>query len=70
MARLAHAWGKVLEAFALAACALLGAMALMICADVLLRNAALIPGVDGSVAAWPSGIRTPGVLDRELDVAT
>ncbi len=35
------------EAFALAACALLGAMALMICADVLLRNVALLPGVDG-----------------------
>jgi TRAP-type C4-dicarboxylate transport system permease small subunit len=45
--RLSHAWGKVLEAFALAACALLGAMTLMICADVLLRNVALIPGVDG-----------------------
>jgi TRAP-type C4-dicarboxylate transport system permease small subunit len=45
--RLSHAWGKVLEAFALAACALLGAMALMICADVLLRNVELIPGVDG-----------------------
>ena len=47
MERLSHASGKVLEAFALAACALLGAMALMICADVLLRNVALIPGVDG-----------------------
>ena len=47
MERLSHAWGKVLEAFALAACALLGAMALMICADVLLRNVELIPGVDG-----------------------
>ncbi|HTN28171.1 MAG TPA: TRAP transporter small permease [Burkholderiales bacterium] len=47
MERLSHAWGKVLEAFALAACALLGLMALMICADVLLRNVELIPGVDG-----------------------
>lgn len=47
MEGLSHAWGKVLEAFALAACALLGAMALMICADVLLRNVQLIPGVDG-----------------------
>jgi TRAP-type C4-dicarboxylate transport system permease small subunit len=47
---LAHAWGKVLEAFALAACALLGAMTVMICADVLLRNVALIPGVQG--LAW------------------
>ena len=37
----------MLEAFALAACMLLGAMTLMICADVLLRNVALIPGVDG-----------------------
>jgi len=45
--RLSLAWGKVLEAFALAACALLGAMTLMICADVLLRNVALIPGVQG-----------------------
>ena len=47
MERLSHAWGKVLEAFALAACALLGAMTLMICADVLLRNVALLPGVQG-----------------------
>ncbi|OGA01713.1 MAG: C4-dicarboxylate ABC transporter permease [Betaproteobacteria bacterium RIFCSPLOWO2_02_67_12] len=47
MERLSLAWGKVLEAFALAACALLGAMTLMICADVLLRNVALIPGVQG-----------------------
>jgi len=45
--RLSHAWGKVLEAFALTACALLAAMTLMICADVLLRNVALIPGVQG-----------------------
>jgi TRAP-type C4-dicarboxylate transport system permease small subunit len=37
----------VLEAFALAACALLGAMTVMICADVLLRNVALFPGVQG-----------------------
>ena len=47
MERLSHAWGKVLEAFALTACALLAAMTLMICADVLLRNVALIPGVQG-----------------------
>jgi TRAP-type transport system small permease protein len=50
MDRLAEAWGRVLEAFALAACALLGAMTLMICADVLLRNVPLIPGVLG--LAW------------------
>ncbi len=47
MERLSHAWGKVLEAFALAACALLAAMTLMICADVLLRNVALLPEVQG-----------------------
>lgn len=47
MERLSHAWAKVLEAFALAACVLLGAMTVMICADVLLRNVALIPGVQG-----------------------
>lgn len=47
MERLSHAWGTVLEAFALAACALLGAMTLMICADVLLRNIELLPGIDG-----------------------
>jgi TRAP-type C4-dicarboxylate transport system permease small subunit len=52
--RLSHAWGKVLEAFALAACALLGAMALMICADVLLRNVRLIPGVYG--IAWANEV--------------
>ncbi len=47
MDRLSLAWGKVLEAFALAACLLLGAMTAMICADVLLRNVAIIPGVQG-----------------------
>ncbi|MGH9579181.1 MAG: TRAP transporter small permease, partial [Terriglobales bacterium] len=50
MERLARAWGKVLEAFALAACALVAGMTLMICADVLLRNVPLIPGVQG--LAW------------------
>ncbi|MGH8673656.1 MAG: TRAP transporter small permease, partial [Burkholderiales bacterium] len=50
MERLARAWGKVLEAFALAACTLIAGMTLMICADVLLRNVPLIPGVQG--LAW------------------
>ena len=45
MDRWSAAWGKVLEGFALAACALLAAMTLMICADVLLRNVRIVPGV-------------------------
>ena len=47
MDRLEAAYGKLLEAFALAACALLLGMTLMICADVLLRNVRVIPGVAG-----------------------
>ncbi|HUL93234.1 MAG TPA: TRAP transporter small permease [Burkholderiales bacterium] len=47
MDRLETAYGRLLEAFALAACALVFAMTLMICADVLLRNARIVPGVAG-----------------------
>src|SRR6267142_2078271 len=47
MARLEAAYGKLLEALALAACALVFGMTLMICADVLLRNVRFIPGVAG-----------------------
>ena len=47
MDRLESAYGKILEAFALAACALVFGMTLMICADVLLRNVRVIPGVAG-----------------------
>ena len=47
MERLEAAYGKLLEAFALAACALVFGMTLMICADVLLRNVRIIPGVAG-----------------------
>jgi len=47
MDRLEAAYGKILEAFALAACALVFGMTLMICADVLLRNVRVIPGVAG-----------------------
>jgi len=47
MNRLEAAYGKLLEAFALAACTLVFGMALMICADVLLRNVRIIPGVAG-----------------------
>ncbi len=47
MDRLEAAYGKLLEAFALAACALVFGMTLMICVDVLLRNVRIIPGVAG-----------------------
>ena len=47
MDRLEAAYGKLLEAFALAACVLVFGMTLMICADVLLRNVRIIPGVAG-----------------------
>jgi len=47
MDRLEAAYGKLLEAFALAACALVFGMTLMICADVLLRNVRVVPGVAG-----------------------
>jgi TRAP-type C4-dicarboxylate transport system permease small subunit len=48
--RIDRAWGRLLEGFALGACLLIAGVALMICADVLLRNVALIPGVQG--LAW------------------
>jgi len=47
MEQLEAAYGKLLEAFALVACALILGMTLMICADVLLRNVRIIPGVAG-----------------------
>ena len=54
MDRLEAAYGRLLEAFALVACALVLGMTLMICADVLLRNVRLIPGVAG--LAWSNEI--------------
>jgi TRAP-type C4-dicarboxylate transport system permease small subunit len=47
MTRLEAAYGRLLEVFALVACALVLVMTLMICADVLLRNVRIIPGVAG-----------------------
>jgi TRAP-type C4-dicarboxylate transport system permease small subunit len=43
--RASEAYGRLLAALALAGCAVLLAMMLVICADVLLRNAALFPGL-------------------------
>ena len=54
MQRLEKAYGRLLEAFALVACALVLGMTLMICADVLLRNVRFVPGVAG--LAWSNEI--------------
>jgi TRAP-type C4-dicarboxylate transport system permease small subunit len=54
MDRLEAAYGRLLEAFALLACALVLGMTLMICADVLLRNVRIIPGVAG--LSWSNEI--------------
>lgn len=47
MQRLSDLYGKLLQGLAYCACAVLFAMMLMICADVLLRNVALVPDVNG-----------------------
>ena len=47
MSRLESAYGRLLEILALIACALTFGMTLMICADVLLRNVRVVPGVAG-----------------------
>lgn len=54
MAGIERAYGRVLEALALAGCALILAMTLMICADVFLRNVRVIPGVVG--LAWSNEV--------------
>jgi TRAP-type C4-dicarboxylate transport system permease small subunit len=41
------AYGRLLEWLALAGCALIFAMTVMICADVLLRNVRIVPGMVG-----------------------
>src|ERR1700741_4192818 len=47
MQRLESAYGRLLDLLALAACALILGMTLMICADVLLRNVRVVPGLAG-----------------------
>lgn len=54
MERLAAAYARLLEALALLGCALVFAMAVMICGDVLLRNVRLVPGVHGF--AWSNEV--------------
>jgi TRAP-type C4-dicarboxylate transport system permease small subunit len=57
--RFDRAWGRLLEAFALGACALIAAVTLMICLDVLLRNVPLVPGVQG--LAWSNELSETGL---------
>ena len=59
MERIDRAWGRLLEGCALAACALIGAMTLVICLDVLLRNVPLVPGVQG--LAWSNELSESGL---------
>src|SRR5881394_2380356 len=47
MQGLERGYGRLLDVFAAAACALIFGMTLMICADVFLRNVRVIPGVAG-----------------------
>jgi TRAP-type C4-dicarboxylate transport system permease small subunit len=54
MEKISELYGKLLTGLALVACALLFLMMLMICADVLLRNVALIPGLRG--LAWSNEV--------------
>jgi TRAP-type C4-dicarboxylate transport system permease small subunit len=54
MERLSALYGKLLATLALLACVLLFLMMLMICADVLLRNVVLIPGMQG--LAWSNEV--------------
>jgi TRAP-type transport system small permease protein len=54
MDRFSRAYGKLLDALAALAAAILLGMTLMICADVLLRNVALVPGMRG--LAWSNEV--------------
>jgi TRAP-type transport system small permease protein len=47
MQKLEDAYGRLLEILALAGCALILGMTLMICADVFLRNVRIVPGMVG-----------------------
>ena len=54
MQKLERAYGRLLELLALAGCALIFGMTLMICADVFLRNVRIVPGMVG--LAWSNEI--------------
>jgi len=59
LARFSDAYGRFLTGLALAGCAVLFAMMALICADVLLRNVRLVPGVYG--ISWSSEVTEYGL---------
>jgi TRAP-type C4-dicarboxylate transport system permease small subunit len=52
--RISAAWGRLLNGLALGACSIILLMTLMICADVLLRNLRIVPGMQG--LAWSNEV--------------
>jgi len=54
MQRISERYGRLLDGLMLAACGLMFIMMLMICTDVLLRNVALVPGLQG--LAWSNEV--------------
>jgi len=54
MKRLSEQYGRLLEALALAGCAVLFLMMLVICVDVLLRNVRIVPGMLG--VSWANEV--------------
>ena len=54
MKRLSTLYGNLLNSLALAGCAVLFAMMLVICADVLLRNVRIVPGMLG--VSWANEV--------------
>jgi TRAP-type transport system small permease protein len=59
MQRLENAYGRLLEVLALAGCALVLGMMLIICADVFLRNVRILPGTVG--LAWANDLTEAGL---------
>ena len=59
MQKAEHAYGRLLEALALAGCALVLGMMLIICADVFLRNVRILPGTVG--LAWANDLTEAGL---------
>ena len=59
MQRMENAYGRLLEVLALAGCALVLGMMLIICADVFLRNVRILPGTVG--LAWANDLTEAGL---------
>ena len=70
MQRFEAAYGRVLDALALIACALILGMTLMICADVLLRNVRIIPAAVGlewaNEIGWANAVKSSPQYGEQL----